>query len=89
MPKIYIFTLHKMGAEGPALAIAEDGQILSEHFCSNEAFADCDLRRDFHVSRYKKYYPSGYEIEFVPASVGMNHPGLKAAWDNAKVQTDS
>lgn len=72
-PKIYCFSNVQGGGDGIAYAMAEDGTVLGSHWCSHEAYVPGDLgvdegsRPDRHKG-YAEHYPSGYEMEFVPAS---------------------
>lgn len=86
LPKIYIFSGHPTGGDGPCFALAEDGVGLGSHWCSHEGYARGDLgmvegvrqdRRDF----YALHYPGGYEFEFVPASEVKAHAGIAAAME--------
>jgi hypothetical protein len=84
MNKIYAFSAIVGGREGIAYAIAEDGTVLGSHWCSDEYFVSGDLgvdpgsRPDRHKT-YAEHYPSGYEMEFVPAKNVKKHAGLKEA----------
>lgn len=84
MKKIYVFSNVKGGGEGICFAMAEDGTVLGSHFCSNEEWARYDLgvekgsRPDRH-KHYAKYYPEGYEMEFVPYREFKSHEGLQNA----------
>jgi len=84
-PKIYCFSNVVGGGDGIALALAEDGNVLGSHWCSNECYVSQDLgvaegyRPDRHET-YKEHYPDGYEMEFVPARNVLTHPGLKLAF---------
>lgn len=85
MPKIYAFSNVAGGGDGSALAMAEDGTVLGEHWCSHEGYVPGDLgvtpgsRLDRHVD-YKAHYSDGYEMEFVPATDIDDHAGLQAAF---------
>ena len=84
-PKIFCFSNVVDGGDGIAYAMAEDGCVLGSHWCSHEGFVPGDLdvtpgrRMDRH-EHYKKHYPDGYEMVFVPAHEVKTHPGLVAAW---------
>lgn len=88
-PKIYVFSGMASGSdEGVCYAIAEDGTILGEHYCSNEHFAPWDLGVTNPKSRrheeYLEYYKKGYDMEFVEANRRDAHLGLQEAIKRAK-----
>ena len=93
MPKIYCFSNVKNGGDGIAYAIAEDGTVLGSHWCSCEGFVPGDLgvtpgsRPDRHET-YRKHYPDGYEMEFVPARDVLSHEGLKRAFALNQAQSE-
>lgn len=66
--------------------IAEDGVCLGSHVCSHESYMPHDLgivegsAPDRHET-FRKHYPDGYRMEFVPASDVASHPGLSVAYD--------
>ena len=82
--KIFVFSAVG-GGEGPCYAMAEDGTVLGEHWCSHENFAPGDLgvtpdrRPDRHVT-YREHYPNGYEMEFIPAANLAAHEAFQAAF---------
>ena len=84
-PRIYAFSNVVGGGDGIACAMAEDGTILGSHWCSSEYYVPNDLgvnegsRPDRHED-YKKHYPNGYKMEFVPASDVKTHEGLQRAF---------
>jgi hypothetical protein len=86
MNKIYCFSNVVGGGDGIAYAMGDDGVVLGSHWCSHEGFVPHDLgvtpgtRPDRHVT-YKKHFPEGYEMEFVPASKVMTHEGLLRAFE--------
>lgn len=94
MNKIYAFSAVRGGGDGIAYAIAEDGTVLGSHWCSNECYVPGDLgvdpgsRADRHKT-YAEHYPSGYEMEFVPAKIVNKHEGLKEALRLNKLQKDT
>ena len=83
MNKIYCFS-NAGGGDGPAIALGSDGTVLGSHLCSNETFVPGDLgvtkgsRPDRHEG-YKKHFPDGYEMEFIPADELDGHEGLQEA----------
>ena len=83
MKKIFVFGMCN-GGEGLYYALAEDGPGLGSHFCSNESFAKNDLgviqgsRPDRHKD-YKKHYPDGYEVVFVPSNEVKGNKELQRA----------
>lgn len=72
-----------------AVAIAEDGTFLGGHCCSHEGYMEGDLgilegtSPDRHEKDYKKHYPDGYRMEFVPYELVDHHAKLKAAIEKA------
>lgn len=84
LPVIYAFSNARDG-DGVAYAMAEDGTVLGEHWCSAEGYVLCDLavlpgwREDRH-EHYRKHYPNGYRMEFVAIRELKSHAGLMAAW---------
>lgn len=92
MNKIYCFSNVVGGGDGIAYAIGDDGTILGSHWCSHEYFVSNDLgvtegsRPDRHEA-YKKHFPDGYEMEFVPSSQVDNHEGLQEAFRLNQIQS--
>ena len=84
LPVIYGF--NNGGSPGwlHAVAIAQDGHCLGGHTCSHEGYMPADLgiiagsRPDRHEESYRKHYPDGYRMDFVP----FDHEGLKKAIEN-------
>ena len=75
------------------LALAEDGQVLASHFCSNDGWARRDLAvidTNHNLNRrkvYAEYYPNGYQIEFIKFEQQQTHEGLRAAVQkNSEIQ---
>jgi len=94
-PRIYCFSNVTGGGDGLALAMAEDGHVLGQHYCSHEAYVPHDLgvspgaRPDRHEA-YAEHYPDGYVMEFVPASDVKTHPGLTEAYKrNQQLRVES
>jgi hypothetical protein len=85
LPVIFAFSNVRGGGDGVCYAMAQDGTVLGSHWCSNEAYAPHDLgvrdgaRLDRH-EHYRKHYPDGYLMDFVPSREIGNHDGLKEAF---------
>lgn len=85
LPVIYGF--NNGGSPGwyRAQLLTEDGTPIGGHLCSDESFMPGDLgiiegtRQDRHEG-FKKHYPSGYRMEFVPSAEIDNHDGLQRAF---------
>lgn len=81
-----IFGFNNGGGAGfmHAQLIAEDGTHLGSHLCSSEGYMPADLgilegtRSDRHEG-FRKHYPDGYRMEFVPSSEIDNHERFQAA----------
>ena len=71
LPTITAFSNAVGGGDGICFSMAEDGNVLGSHWCSNEGYAESDLgvlvgtRNDRHEESYQKHYPSGYRMRFV------------------------
>ena len=84
LPVIYGF--NNGGTRGflQGALIAEDGTWLGGHICSDEAYMPADLgilegtRPDRH-EEFRKHYPDGYRIEFVPYHEVLSHEKLMDA----------
>ena len=84
LPVIYGF--NNGGSRGwlEAVLMSQDGTYLGGHTCSDEAYMPHDLgilegsRPDRHED-FKKYYPDGYRMEFVPYHKLCVHDGLNCA----------
>jgi hypothetical protein len=69
-----------------AVAISEDGVCLGSHICSTEAYMPHDLgvlegtRLDRHENDYRKHYPEGYIMEFIPSNAIKDHEKLNVAF---------
>ena len=89
LPVIYAFSNVAGGGDGVCYAMAQDGTVLGSHWCSNEAYAPHDLgvvegaRPDRHDD-YRKHYPDGYRMDFVPSKDVLSHPALKIAFEANK-----
>lgn len=85
LPVVYGFNNGGSPGWHYAVAISEDGFNLGEHICSHEAFMPADLgviegtRSDRHDNSYRKHYPDGYRMDFVPYENISEHVGLQAA----------
>lgn len=91
LPVIYGF--NNGGSVGwySALAIAEDGHVLGVHLCSADYFIPYDLgifkgdRSDRHENSYRKHYPNGYRMDYVPHEEIKGHPALNKAFELNKL----
>jgi hypothetical protein len=76
-----------------ALAIAEDGTVLGNHACSHEGYINNDLgvlegcREGRHIESYRKHYPDGYRMEFVPGECIDSYAPLQEAFRLNKART--
>lgn len=80
-PKIYVFANGKWRNDFVGLAIAEDGNVLSNHISSSETWLTYDLGV-ISMQRHDKYgahYPDGFAVEYVPFDQVETHVGLLAA----------
>lgn len=95
LPVIYGF--NNGGSHGwySAVAIAEDGTCLGGHCCSHEGYMENDLgilegtRPDRHAQDYKKHYPDGYRMDFVPSDEVPTHEALNRAFERNRSQQPS
>ena len=84
LPVIYGF--NNGGSTGwlSAVLVAQDGEVLGGHCCSDEGYMRHDLgilegtRPDRH-EEFKKHYPDGYRMDFVGYHDLPNHAGINAA----------
>lgn len=94
MNKIYCFSNVVGGGEGIAYAIGDDGTVLGTHYCSHEFYVPNDLgvtegsRPDRHEA-YKKHFPNGYEMEFIPSNNVETHEGLQEAFRLNQLQAET
>lgn len=90
-PKIFVFSNVHGGGEGPCYAMAEDGTVVGQHYCTCEGWAAHDLgvTSDWHHEEYKAHYPNGYEMEFVPVSKISSHAALQEAFGLNKAQGEA
>lgn len=85
LPVIYGF--NNGGSPGwfSAISLAEDGTVLGGHVCSHEGYMPYDLgilegsRPDRHEDQYRKHYPDGYRMDFVPTEEIPSHECLQAS----------
>lgn len=90
LPVIYGF--NNGGSPGwyHATLIAEDGAGLGGHICSDEGYMRHDLgvlegsRSDRHET-FRKHYPDGYRMDFVPHAEAKDHAALKLAFERNDV----
>ena len=86
LPVIYGFNNGGRPGWYSACLISEDGVGLGGHLCSAESYMLHDLgilegtRPDRHVS-FRKHYPDGYRMEFIPMNEVKSHAGLDAAYE--------
>lgn len=71
MPKIYVFPSHANPQGDCAyIAVAEDGEEIAGHVSSSEGFGKSDMGVTWPGAAkheaYRKKYPDGYELEYVP-----------------------
>lgn len=84
LPTIYGFNNGGEPGWFSAVLIAEDGEVMGGHICSHEAYMPSDLgiiegsRSDRHEG-FRKKYPDGYQMEFVPTGRLSDHKGLNVA----------
>ena len=87
LPVIYGFNNGENQGWMSAVLLAEDGTFLGRHLCSSEGYMRHDLgilegtRPDRHET-FKKHYPDGYRMDFVPLDVvkAGTHEGLETAY---------
>jgi len=84
MNKIYCFLNTVNNESGVAYAISDTGLVLGTHCCSEDAYVPHDLgvdegARPDRLETYAKYFPNGYEMEFIPNDRVENHRGLQEA----------
>ncbi len=84
LPKIYGFNNGGSPEWLDAVLLAEDGTCLGRHVCSHEGYMPHDLgvlegsAPDRHAA-FKKHYPDGYAMDFVPYDNCSSHKGLNKA----------
>lgn len=84
LPVIYGFNNGGNPTFLAAVLIAEDGVCLGSHICSHENYMPHDLgilegtRPDRH-ERFRKHYPDGYRMEFIPSEELEGHEKFNKA----------
>jgi hypothetical protein len=62
LPAVYLFS-NTRGGGGSAYAIAEDGTVLGQHWCSHRGYMRHDLHdRPDRLEAIKSHYPDGYRL---------------------------
>lgn len=85
LPVIYGFNNGGSAGWYSACLLAEDGEGLGGHVCSNEGYMEYDLgilegtRPDRHKD-FQEHYPDGYRMEFIGTDDVRTHAGLAAAY---------
>ena len=91
LPVIYGFNNGGQDRWLSAVLLAADGVMLGGHCCSSEAYMPADLgilegtREDRHET-FRKHYPDGYRMEFVPGDGLDDHKEFQAAVSIANAQ---
>jgi hypothetical protein len=82
-PKIFIFCNCCSHEWHNATALAEDGNFLADHICSDHGFipGDMGVTSDWKHDRYTEHYPDGFELVLVEKSDIKTHPGITAAYE--------
>ena len=93
LPVIYGF--NDGGSDGflYGTLLAEDGTALGGHICSNEGYMYSDLgilegSRDDRHEHFRKHYPEGYRMDFVPYDQVKQHVGLLSAFAKHKAKAE-
>lgn len=86
LPFIYGFNNGFRESFFEAFLLSEDGICLGGHACSNESYMPWDLaiinpNSDRH-NAFKKHYPNGYRMIFIPSNDVKNNTGLQEAISN-------
>lgn len=90
LPVIFGFNNGGSSSWYSACLIAEDGTGLGGHICSHEGYMRHDLgilegtRPDRHEA-FKKHYPEGYRMAFIPYEEVKNCEPLKLAFERNKL----
>ena len=62
LPAVYLFS-NTPGGDGSAYAIAEDGTVLGQHWCSHRGYMRHDLHdRPDRLETIRAHYPDGYRL---------------------------
>lgn len=80
--KITVRPITEMNRSGRSyVAIDESGEVIADHYCSNDSFAKSDLGVEslpdeshmFNKRRelYKSKYPDGFTVEFDPTVLNL------------------
>ncbi|WP_128292048.1 hypothetical protein [Afifella aestuarii] len=94
LPVIYGFNNGGRPGWYSGVLLAEDGQVLGGHICSAEGYMPHDLgvvcgsRPDRH-EMFRKHYPDGYRMDFVPLREVLTHAGLDAACQRNKAKGEA
>ena len=79
--KIYGF-VNGGGAGGVIVeALSDEGLFLAQHFCSHQGFGPHDIGAigDWKHEIYRRAYPDGFEVIWVPYPDIKAHAGIQAA----------
>ena len=84
LPVIYGFNNGAHGQYFQGMLIAEDGEELGGHLCSDESYMPADLgvldgTMPTRHERFRAKYPDGYRMEFVSSSECSVNEGLNEA----------
>ena len=90
LPAVYLFSKTRSG-DGPAYAMAEDGTVLGQYWCSHRGYMRHDLHdRPARLAAIRAHYPDGYRLvvlmgegEMPPPEV-MERNRLQAEQDAAR-----
>ena len=63
-------------------ALSDEGLFLAQHTCSHEGWGphDIGVTSEWHHENYRRAYPDGFRVEWVPYAENKTHEGLKAAY---------
>lgn len=85
LPVIYGFNNGGNPGMYEACLLSEDGTFLGNHLCSAEGYMPFDLgvsegsRPDRHET-FRKHYPDGYRMDFIPLKDAPTHAELDVAY---------
>lgn len=89
-PKIFAFL--NGGSRGfySCVGIAQDGEVLAGHCCSDEYYTPHDLgvTSDWKHDEYRKKYPDGFQVVLVRHSEVAGHVELQEAFRLNKLMAD-